>query len=242
MHQDAHEFFNYLINEVCDTLEREKKAGFAPGVDIPPDALKTWVHDIFQGNLVNQTRCLYCENVTSRREAFFDLSLDIEQNSSVTACLKAFSTIETLSKEDKFLCDNCNCLQEAQKFMKVKSLPKILVLHLKRFKYIENLGRYRKLSYRVVFPFELKLRNTVDDAEGVDLPYSLFAVVVHVGSGPNHGHYVCAIKSHNRWLLFDDDSVDVIDESVIPNFFGSSRDLAGNTDNGYMLLYERQQQ
>lgn len=45
----------------------------------------------------------------------------------------------------------------------------------------------RKLMYRVVFPFELKLPNTTDDADGQDALYSLFAVVVHVGSGPHHG-------------------------------------------------------
>ncbi len=47
--------------------------------------------------------------------------------------------------------------------------------------------RMRKLVYRVVFPFELKLRNTSEDCAHVDDAYQLFAVVVHVGSGPNHG-------------------------------------------------------
>jgi hypothetical protein len=47
--------------------------------------------------------------------------------------------------------------------MKVKTLPPILLLHLKRFKYQEDLGRYIKLSYRVAFPLELRLyNNTVD--------------------------------------------------------------------------------
>ena len=45
----------------------------------------------------------------------------------------------------------------------------------------------RKLNYRVVFPFELKLRNTSDDCSSLDDCYDLFAVVVHVGQGPNHG-------------------------------------------------------
>ena len=49
------------------------------------------------------------------------------------------------------------------------------------------LRRMRKLNYRVVFPFELKLRNTSDDCKGADDFYDLFAVVVHVGQGPNHG-------------------------------------------------------
>jgi hypothetical protein len=41
--------------------------------------------------------------------------------------------------------------------------------------------------YRVVFPFELKLRNTVDECPEADDLYNLFSVVVHVGAGPNHG-------------------------------------------------------
>ena len=47
----------------------------------------------------------------------------------------------------------------------MKKLPKILALHLKRFKYMEQLQRYAKLSYRVVFPFELRLFNTVSTTE-----------------------------------------------------------------------------
>ena len=60
-----------------------------------------------QGILTNETRCLRCETVTARDETFFDLSLDIEQNSSITSCLRNFSSTETLNAEDKFFCDKC---------------------------------------------------------------------------------------------------------------------------------------
>jgi hypothetical protein len=58
----------------------------------------------------------------------------------------------------------------------------------------------RKLMYRVVFPFELKLPNTTDDADGQDAMYSLFAVVVHVGSGPHHGAWGAAGALDGWWL------------------------------------------
>ncbi|CAL5371755.1 unnamed protein product [Camellia sinensis] len=257
---DAHEFLNYLLNELVDILEKESHAAKSdPETSSPSEMvangpttihangaqkepLVTWVHKNFQGILTNETRCLRCETVTARDETFLDLSLDIEQNSSITSCLKNFSSTETLNAEDKFFCDKC-CrrvmdagLQEAQKRMKIKKPPHILVIHLKRFKYIEQLGRYKKLSYRVVFPLELKLSNTVEDA---DAEYSLFAVVVHVGSGPNHGHYVSLVKSHNHWLFFDDDNVEMIDESAVQTFFGSAQEYSSNTDHGYILFYER---
>ena len=50
---------------------------------------------------------------------------------------------------------------EFQKRMRVKRLPTILALHLKRFKYMEQYNRHIKVSHRVVFPLELRLFNTV---------------------------------------------------------------------------------
>ncbi len=65
--------------------------------------------------------------------------------------------------------------------MKIKKLPNVLALHLKRFKYQEDVGRYIKLTYRVAFPLELRLFNTVDDLDDADRLYNLFAIVVHIG-------------------------------------------------------------
>lgn len=45
--------------------------------------------------------------------------------------------------------------------MRIKKLPRILALHLKRFKFVGMLNKFKKLTYRVVFPFELRLFNTV---------------------------------------------------------------------------------
>lgn len=53
------------------------------------------------------------------------------------------------------------CFLIFQKRMRVKRLPMILALHLKRFKYMEQYNRHIKVSHRVVFPLELRLFNTV---------------------------------------------------------------------------------
>ena len=75
----------------------------------------TIVHRLFEGVLTSETRCLTCETVSSRDESFLDLSIDIEQNSSVTACLRQFSASEMLCQKNKFFCDSCCGLQEAEK-------------------------------------------------------------------------------------------------------------------------------
>mmetsp|Transcript_27988 Transcript_27988/g.46941 ORF Transcript_27988/g.46941 Transcript_27988/m.46941 type:complete len:439 (+) Transcript_27988:46-1362(+) len=315
MHQDAHEFLNYLLNDIDETLRKESKqkleqqkaaplvssvntpstpsskrngfikhapaqsddeededdrdgllerkpngrstanggggGGFKGGASIRaslPLALeskskdndqnmRTWIQDVFQGTMTNETKCLCCESVTNRDETFLDLSLDIEQNTSISACMRNFSSTETLNDVDKFFCDTCCSLQEAQKRIRVKKLPKILALHLKRFKFIEQLGRYKKLSYRVVFPLELKMCNTTDTAEDPDREYHLYAVVVHVGSRSEHGHYISIVRSHNHWLVFDDDNVELIEEQNVQTVFGSLQDGQQSTDVGYILFY-----
>jgi len=250
MHQDAHEFLNYMLNVVAEMLikeekekqERHSKAGESNGVlngEEENKPVRTFVHEIFEGLLTNETRCLTCEAVTSKDEAFLDLSIDIQQNTSLAACLSTFSEVETLAQGDKFFCDRCNSLQEAQKRMKIKRLPQILVVHLKRFKFIEQLQQYKKLSYRVVFPLELILQNTSSDTQDPDRRYNLFAVVIHVGSGPNHGHYISMVKSHGNWLIFDDDNIDLMAESDVASCFGTTHDaVMSTTDCGYLLFYQ----
>ena len=70
--------------------------------------------------------------------------------------------------------------------MRDSFLPLLLLLSPRpppplRFKYMDQLHRYTKLSYRVVFPLELRLFNTSGDALNPDRMYDLVAVVVHCG-------------------------------------------------------------
>ncbi len=255
MHQDAHEFLNLLLNEVVANvevhskkLEEEKekemngsveKTGFEQALSSAmPKAVPgntRWVHELFEGTLTSETKCLTCENVSQRDEAFLDLSVDLDEHSSVTACLRKFSEEEMLCERNKFHCDRCGGLQEAEKRMKIKRLPKILALHLKRFKYTEDLQRLQKLFHRVVYPYHLRLFNTTDDAEDPDRLYELYAVVVHIGGGPYHGHYISIVKTKDRgWLLFDDEMVEPVDKSYVQNFFGDRPGLAC----AYVLFYQ----
>jgi len=248
MQQDAHEFLIFLINHINEIIVGEQGSGQSQSANnskskstsVEPEAenAPTWINEIFQGILTSETRCLNCETVTSKDEEFCDLSIDVDQNTSVTNCLRNFSSTETLCSDNKFKCDTCCSYQEAHKRMRVKRLPTILALHLKRFKYVEQYNRHIKVSHRVVFPLELRLFNTSDDAVNPDRMYDLVAVVIHCGSGPNRGHYISIVKSHGFWLIFDDDIVDKIDPATIEDFYGLTADVQKSSETGYILFYE----
>jgi ubiquitin carboxyl-terminal hydrolase 9/13 len=260
MHQDAHEFYGLVLNAVISNVEAnaQRMKELAPPQDDSglAQSMKTavtsaatamglssgtrspgtgWVHEIFEGVLTSETKCLTCETASQRDETFLDLSIDLEQHSSVTSCLRKFSAEEMLCERNKFHCDNCGGLQEAEKRMKIKRLPKILALHLKRFKYTEDMTRLQKLFHRVVYPYHLRMFNTTDDAEDPDRLYELYAVVVHIGGNAYHGHYVSVIKTQDRgWLLFDDEMVEPVDKHYVRNFFGDKPGMAC----AYVLFYQ----
>jgi ubiquitin carboxyl-terminal hydrolase 9/13 len=287
MHQDAHEFLNYVLNSVVDevdlfvkknpdlvkklAIKQNGSTSNGASEDSSPDnsgALvksnirpldQKWVHDIFEGRLTSETRCLTCETTSQRDEPFLDLSVDLAPHTSVTACLRKFSEEEMLCERNKFHCDTCGGLQEAEKRMKIKRLPRVLALHLKRFKYTEAVAsngivggltdgfyaaqRLHKLFHRVVYPFHLRLFDTTDDAADPDRLYELYAVVVHIGGGPYHGHYVSIVKTHDRgWLLFDDELVEPVDESYVLSFFGGEPVPGANDPRqlacAYVLFYQ----
>lgn len=258
MHQDAHEFYGLVLNDVINSVESTARqmqlqapadgldglatsvghalgsamANHVAGASSPATG---WVHDIFEGVLTSETKCLTCETASQRDETFLDLSIDLEEHSSVTSCLRKFSAEEMLCERNKFHCDHCGGLQEAEKRMKVKRLPKILTLHLKRFKYTEDYSRLQKLFHRVVYPYHLRMFNTTDNAEDPDRLYELYAVVVHIGGNAYHGHYVSIIKVPGRgWILFDDEMVEPVDKNFVRNFFGDKPGMA----TAYVLFYQ----
>jgi len=256
MHQDAHEFLNYLLNAVAEILTKHQKEFTEKLAHMMPPSLPaipqkysmsiptipgsprpaSWIHELFEGILINETKCLTCDTITSKDESFLDLSVDIEQHTSLSSCLRNFSSSEILCAKNKFFCDSCGSLQEAEKRMKVKKLPNILALHLKRFKYQEDTSQYVKLSHRVVFPMTLRLFNTSSCAEDADRLYTLSSIIIHIGNGPYHGHYISLVKSEDGgvWIVYDDDHVQCVNESELVKYFG---DLTG-PGTGYIFLYQ----
>ena len=86
------------------------------------------------GRLVNVVTCISCETTTKREETFFNLSLDIEQNSSLIHCMKRYSVKELLNRDNKLTCESCLTRQVATKELMVSQYPKLLLVHLKRFR------------------------------------------------------------------------------------------------------------
>ncbi|OPJ80763.1 ubiquitin carboxyl-terminal hydrolase 4 isoform A [Patagioenas fasciata monilis] len=142
-------------------------------------------------------------------------------------CIELFTTMETLGEHDPWYCPNCKKHQQATKKFDLWSLPRILVVHLKRFSY----SRYwrDKLDTVVLFPIRgLNMSEFVCDPRAGSYVYDLIAVSNHYGA-MGVGHYTAYAKNkvNGKWYYFDDSSVSVASEDQIV------------TKAAYVLFYQR---
>ena len=89
---------------------------------------------------------------------------------------------EQLRSSDKFYCDKCNCLQEAEKQVKLESLPKILIIQLKRFQ-MEGYEKMKKLNSFINIPLDIDIGFLLKDkvkAANKNTHYSLQSFVVFI--------------------------------------------------------------
>ncbi|XP_050522495.1 ubiquitin carboxyl-terminal hydrolase 32 [Daktulosphaira vitifoliae] len=71
---------------------------------------------------------------------------------SLESCLAAFTKEEHLSEAEKYYCSACQKHQLASKKLEIWRLPPILIVHLKRFQYLQ--GKWVKSHKVVKFPFK----------------------------------------------------------------------------------------
>jgi hypothetical protein len=76
---------------------RDRKS-FLPSFSLPLFFLSTFRRD---GLTHRRVLAPLLTQTSSRDESFLDLSIDIEQNTSITACLRQFSASETLCQRNK---------------------------------------------------------------------------------------------------------------------------------------------
>ncbi|XP_073317409.1 ubiquitin carboxyl-terminal hydrolase 5-like [Primulina huaijiensis] len=135
---------------------------------------------------------------------------------SLYACLESFLREEPLVPEDMWYCPQCKERRQASKKLDLWRLPKVLVIHLKRFSYSRSVKH--KLDTFVNFPIhDFDLTNYVASKSNTQRQiYELYALTNHYG-GMGSGHYTAHIKllDENKWYNFDDSHLSPINEEDV---------------------------
>uniref|UniRef100_A0A8C7Y752 Ubiquitin carboxyl-terminal hydrolase n=1 Tax=Oryzias sinensis TaxID=183150 RepID=A0A8C7Y752_9TELE len=181
MQNDAHEFLSQCLDQLKDDVEKISKC-WSNGAAPPPSAAsepgqestavkaepaeEADTSHIFTCPVVanmefevqHTITCKGCGEVVTKREQFNDLSIDLPRRKktiplrSIQDSLDLFFRME----EIEYSCEKCNgkAATVAHKFSK---LPRVLILHLKRYSFNAQLSLNSKLGQQVVIPRYLTL-------------------------------------------------------------------------------------
>lgn len=245
--QDSHEFMMMLFDKLHHDLNIHAKDKFKQNgivanhgnsnhddnnINIPRATLgyqfwkkhlemnKSVISDLFEGIFMSTLTCTFCKGQSNTFEVFNCLSLPIpsETRCHVRDCLSHFSNPERI--EAAWECPRCKQKREADKKIVICKLPKVLIIHLKRFSLD---GRWRqKLQTTVDFPLtdlSVDCTNVLPQSAYGSTPskssYNLCAVVNHYGH-LDGGHYTAFCKLENQiWYTFDDSNVSEIKDTDV---------------------------
>ncbi|XP_056428170.1 inactive ubiquitin carboxyl-terminal hydrolase 50 isoform X2 [Hyla sarda] len=231
--QDAQELLIYTLNALHEDLTNNAKKSPSDtngSHSMRMHTSESLITHLIQGVLRQNTACLACGHTSHKDDVFTVLSLPIasKKESSVQECLENFFEQVTLTTTNKIFCPLCKIKQDASVKTQIWKLPKILILHLKRFEYKGQLKR--KLKTNVDFPMKnLDLKPFLSTLCVKHQKYRLYAVVNHYGE-LDYGHYTafCKNPGTKEWNAFDDISSVQITESAV------------KTSSAYILFYTNQ--
>jgi len=245
--QDSQEFLNFLLSSIEEEIK--EKVIFIPGRKFTMDnggkiydtiqkihmnIMKqnsmineySIIKKLFSGMIHNTVKCDYCGNMSHNYDSFLTLQLNVNNCNNIYDCMDEYIKEEQIDSKNMIKCDFCGMKNRAHKKTNLCEMPKILIIHFKRFM-VNNYGIVtRKISNLIKYPLEL------DMSKYCESKYKLFAVNLHHSIGhmnnADYGHYTSIVmnRNNNKWYHYDDSN----DLEEIESY---------EHKNAYMLFYNK---
>ncbi|KAG7466789.1 hypothetical protein MATL_G00146030 [Megalops atlanticus] len=171
MQNDAHEFLSQCLDQLKEDVEKVNKSWKndvqsweepqASRLGEEPDPSRIYTCPVvanMEFEVQHTISCKDCGEIVTKREQFNDLSIDLPRRKktrplrSIQDSLDLFFRME----EIEYSCEKCSG-KSATVTHKFSKLPRVLILHLKRYSYNTQLSLNSKLGQQVLIPKYLTL-------------------------------------------------------------------------------------
>jgi ubiquitin carboxyl-terminal hydrolase 8 len=198
-----HESLGYQLDTPTNGIEKFYEKKYSKIIDLFYGQIDTIILDNNNGSKLSSNSQPIC---------FFLLPIpNKSDNINIKDCINLYLADETLEGDNKWFNEKTNEYLIVKKKIKIKILPKILILCLNRFD-----NSLRKKNDIVEIKESLILNKK---------QYSLYGICNHLG-GSNGGHYIAHCKNNKEWYRFNDNIV----TKVTMNF---------KSDSIYCLFYRQ---
>lgn len=215
--EDAQEFLGYLLQALHEELEKHSDS--EDGGDTENDADEQqqgsdeWVEvgkksKPSRSNVIKQKETAISRTFGGQfksvlevgnrptsvtYEPFEQVQLDID-DSSVTSLEEAFQLLSRPESLSYKLSNGADT--RALRTLTIDKVPKVLIVHLKRFAY--TMEGVKKISKPIEVPQSIVVSGTEKQ---------LYAIVYHHGPVATAGHYTIDVKSDGKWYSIDDTDI-----------------------------------
>ncbi|XP_069472945.1 ubiquitin carboxyl-terminal hydrolase 37 isoform X2 [Ambystoma mexicanum] len=195
MQNDAHEFLNQCLDQLKEDMEKLNKTWKME----PPssenaignsseDCSASRVYSCpvicnFEFEVQHSIRCKMCGEMVTKRERFNDLSIDLPRRRKLPTPRSIQDSLDLFFRTEdiEYSCEKCNG-KSASVMHKFNRLPRILILHLKRYSFNVLLSQNNKVGQQVIIPRYLTLSSHCTDS--TQSPLTLGWSASHVISQP----------------------------------------------------------
>ncbi|XP_060075776.1 ubiquitin carboxyl-terminal hydrolase 37-like [Ylistrum balloti] len=139
---DAHEFLGQVLDQLKEEVTKVSSSTPSPhreGSDGDTPYINPTVQN-FEMEVLHSITCLHCQEVVTKAEQFNDLSVDMPrrrkngEQSSIQNALDLFFRSEAI----EYTCEKCGS-NKSEVTHKFTRLPRVLVLHLKRYNFDQSI-------------------------------------------------------------------------------------------------------
>lgn len=184
--------------------------------------------EVFQGIQMAIVKCKKCPHAPINIEPFTFIQLDIPTTTEQTFVLSdLFSRYFQKEIMQEWSCDKCHA-KEAEKMTRFWSLPKVVVIVLKRFM-TTPAGTIRKIHTNVDIPLHITFHAGSVLGDQKDHAYELRSVGLHHGTYTG-GHYTSVVQHRGSWYHCDDEEVRELHNIA---------DATSKSRSSYVMIYER---
>lgn len=230
-------------DEEWNEVGSSKKISVRRAVEIEPTPITMIFGGQFKSVLTipkSPTSNVYQKSITV--DPFQHVQLDISEAESIEEAIEHINSHEKIS----YKMNNNSKEIQIKKQTFIDKLPRVLIIHLKRFSFLkdQDMG-IEKLRKKVAYGHTLHIPSEVlsnKSGQDDDNEYKLVGVVYHHGNSAQGGHYTSDVlrnkddddENSSEWIRIDDTSLKVIKPAEVIN--GGSEE---NIKNAYILMYER---
>jgi ubiquitin carboxyl-terminal hydrolase 36/42 len=259
--EDSHEFLRLLIDAMQNSCKAARGESPRKAKEEKDDE---YPFRLFRGTVESNVTCSSCRAVSCKIDPIEDIGLDIlpvstpppstssryrgsnsrsaspnNANTPLAAVQEALERFTSQESVAGYKCEKCRKGGKATKTSKLASIPPILTLHLKRFRYgsLSAEGNRRgaprgnpldggpsgsakiegHVAFRTILDIKPYLTEELQETTFKKAFCRLFAVVVHNGKNSHSGHYVAYVQSLNNkeWWKMDDAKVSRVSSSEV---------------------------